>query len=372
MRFGELALEEAEGAVLVHTTRAGDVTLKKGRVLGAADVAALRAAGLATVIAARLEEGDVAEDAAATALARALAGAGTRREAAKTGRCNLYAAHAGLLLVDAPELARINAVDESLTVATIAADTPVRAGDMVATVKVIPFSVQREVLARAIGARAGELVRNPDEADIVRIPDQADHEAVAGDGNSGAGVRDPDGDVSVRIPDSATSVRNPDNVGNVRFPDGSPEWQRSEENDLRPGDPTAQPVAAVQVRPWLGRRAGLVLTRFADTHPSLLEKSEAAQRERMRRCGGELAEVRTVAHREADVAAALRELAALGLDPILAMGASAIMDRRDVIPAAVVREGGALIRFGMPVDPGNLLLLATLPVGAAGSGSEPK
>ncbi len=171
MRFGELAIEEAEGAVLVHTTRAGDVTLKKGRVLGAADVAALRAAGIAAVIAARLEEGDVAEDAAATALALALAGGGTRREAAKTGRCNLHAAHAGLLLVDAAEIGRINSVDESLTVATIAADTPVRAGDLVATVKVIPFSVERQVLARALDARDGAMVRDPDIGSCVRLPD---------------------------------------------------------------------------------------------------------------------------------------------------------------------------------------------------------
>ncbi len=38
-------------------------------------------------------------------------------------------------------------------------------------------------------------------------------------------------------------------------------------------------------------------------------------------------------------------------------GASAILDRRDVIPAAIVAAGGAIDHFGMPVDPGNLLLM---------------
>ncbi len=43
---------------------------------------------------------------------------------------------------------------------------------------------------------------------------------------------------------------------------------------------------------------------------------------------------------------------------VLVAGASAILDRRDVIPASVVALGGAIDHFGMPVDPGNLLLMA--------------
>ena len=51
--------------------------------------------------------------------------------------------------------------------------------------------------------------------------------------------------------------------------------------------------------------------------------------------------------------------AALGhpIDLLLIHGASAILDRRDVIPAAIVAAGGRVDHFGMPVDPGNLLLL---------------
>ena len=47
-------------------------------------------------------------------------------------------------------------------------------------------------------------------------------------------------------------------------------------------------------------------------------------------------------------------------DLIIAFGASAITDRRDVIPAAIEMAGGRIEQFGMPVDPGNLLLLASL------------
>ena len=45
---------------------------------------------------------------------------------------------------------------------------------------------------------------------------------------------------------------------------------------------------------------------------------------------------------------------------LLIHGASAIVDRRDVIPAAIEAAGGTIDHFGMPVDPGNLLLLGRL------------
>ena len=47
-------------------------------------------------------------------------------------------------------------------------------------------------------------------------------------------------------------------------------------------------------------------------------------------------------------------------DPILVFGASAIVDRGDVIPSAVVKAGGEVLHLGMPVDPGNLMMLGAL------------
>ena len=60
----------------------------------------------------------------------------------------------------------------------------------------------------------------------------------------------------------------------------------------------------------------------------------------------------------------------------MVFGASAITDRRDVIPTAVEMAGGKIEQLGMPVDPGNLLLIASLdgkPVlGAPGCARSPK
>jgi molybdenum cofactor cytidylyltransferase len=52
-------------------------------------------------------------------------------------------------------------------------------------------------------------------------------------------------------------------------------------------------------------------------------------------------------------------------DLVIVFGASAITDRRDVIPAAIESAGGAIEQFGMPVDPGNLLLLGKTRSGKA-------
>jgi len=46
-----------------------------------------------------------------------------------------------------------------------------------------------------------------------------------------------------------------------------------------------------------------------------------------------------------------------GAELVIVFGASAIADRRDVIPAAIEAVGGDIEHFGMPVDPGNLMLI---------------
>ncbi len=74
MRFGEVPLAEAEGAILAHSLRLGAHALKKGRVLSAADIAALAAAGVGEVVAARLDPGDIREDEAAARIAASVAG----------------------------------------------------------------------------------------------------------------------------------------------------------------------------------------------------------------------------------------------------------------------------------------------------------
>lgn len=275
MKFGPRSPLEARGAINVHTIRAGAQAIKKGSVIGEREIAALVAAKIESLVCAELEPGELSEDAAAEEIGRALVGANVTLDAAHTGRANLRASAAGVFVVDADVVARINTIDEAITLATVSPDLPVRAGAYVATVKIIPFGVAASAVEAACA-----------------------------------------------IARSASS--------------------------------------SISVAPFRGRRAGLVLTKFAATHARILDRAAHTQAARLEMVGSEIARELRVDHDVAAVAAALAALSAAKLDPILVMGASAIVDRRDVIPEALVRAGGSIVRFGMPSDPGNLLLLGTL------------
>lgn len=105
------------------------------------------------------------------------------------------------------------------------------------------------------------------------------------------------------------------------------------------------------------KTARLILTETPNFKPSLLAKGEASVRARTTALGLDLQSVETVAHTQTAVANALQNASA---DITLILGASATSDRQDVAPAALVSAGGTLTRFGMPVDPGNLLFFGDL------------
>ena len=291
MKFGPIPLAEATGAILAHSVKCSTAAFKKGRVLSPDDLAVLDRAGIAEIMAARLESGDVAEDEAAKALAEAAAGDGTEVAEPFTGRANLYAAEPGLAVVDAQRVTEVNAIDEALTIATIAPYDQVEPGQLLATIKIIPFAAPALALDMAVSIAAG------------------------------------DGPL-------------------------------------------------VRVAPLVPHRAGLILTRSAGTKESVLEKTTGVTRDRLEGLGSRLDEVRICDHEAAEVAAAISELRQLDCRPILLFGASAIVDRRDVIPAAIELAGGSVDHFGMPVDPGNLLLLGRLGavpvIGLPGCARSPK
>ncbi len=277
-----MPLHEAEGCVLAHTIRLHGRVLHKGSILDAGATAALGAAGYGRIIAARLDPGDVAEDEAAWRLAQALLAPEACRNLAPgrpaTGRVNLAASCFGLFRADPARIDAMNAVHEAITIATLPDATPVSPGELVATVKIIPFAVPGAALARAL-----------------------------------------------RL---------------------------------------ATDMAALRLPGFRPLRTGLIMTQLPGTKPSVLASTARVTRERIERLGGTLLPPITVPHDTTSVAGALRTLLPEA-ELVLIAGASAVMDRNDVAPAAIVAAGGAsggmIEHFGMPVDPGNLIC-----VGSAG------
>src|SRR5262249_25959848 len=100
MKFGAVPVADAEGGVAVHSIRQGGLVLQKGTLSGKTETAALKAAGIAEIVVGRIEPGDVSEGAAAAEIAAAIAGEGVHVERAFTGRANLFAEAAGVLVVD--------------------------------------------------------------------------------------------------------------------------------------------------------------------------------------------------------------------------------------------------------------------------------
>jgi len=291
MKFGSVPIAEAVGGTAVHSIRQGDFVLKKGTLIGPAEVAALKTAGVKEITVARLDPGDVSEDQAAADIAAAIAGEGVRIDRAFTGRCNLFAESAGVLVVDRDAVDALNRIDEAVTLATLSAYKPVVEGEMIATVKIIPFAVAKAARDQAMAAAA-----------------------------------------------------------------------------------KAKPV--IRVAPYKLRKIGVVSTLLPGLAPKVIEKTLKITTARIAPAGATIIAEKRVPHDQAALARAIDELLKAGAELVIVFGASAIADRRDVIPAAIEAVGGDIEHFGMPVDPGNLMLIGKArgqPVlGAPGCARSPK
>ena len=276
MKFEVTPLDDAEGAILAHTVRWESGSMRKGIRLGRREIARLRAAKVASVMAAREEFGDLHENAAAERMARAVAPDperhGLRVGPARHGRVNLFATMPGVIRIRTSDVTNFNRVSEAAAISTLPDFDRVRPGRLVATVKVIPFAISEEIVERAEGTLSCE----------------------------------------------------------------SP---------------------AMVVHPVRIRFADLLATRGEWTPESLAARGIDAVRGRLQSLGIPLASAREIPHAEEPLAKALSESSA---ELLLVLGDTVTSDRGDVVPSAIRRAGGRVRRFGMPVDPGNLLLLAEL------------
>jgi molybdenum cofactor cytidylyltransferase len=133
--------------------------------------------------------------------------------------------------------------------------------------------------------------------------------------------------------------------------------------------------AMARVTPFRRVRAGLIATQLPTLKQSVMDKTRDLLAERLGHSGSRIVEEARVAHTSEAVAAKIAQMVGQR-DLIVVFGASAVTDPDDVIPAAIRRAGGVVERVGMPVDPGNLLVLGSvggIPViGAPGCARSPK
>jgi len=132
------------------------------------------------------------------------------------------------------------------------------------------------------------------------------------------------------------------------------------EDDLRACSKVFSGEPALRVALLSSFDAGLVLTQLPGMSQSLLERASRAQRARLGALGSRVRREVRCEHSSVAVARAIAALLEEGCNPILLLGASAIVDRGDVIPCGLREVGGEVVHLGMPVDPGNLLMVGRI------------
>ncbi|OHV81160.1 NTP transferase domain-containing protein [Rhizobium sp. LCM 4573] len=293
MPFGTFELRNAEGVVLAHSIRLSSGRLSKGHVLTVNDIETLVGEGIDSVVALRVGPDDLLEDEASREIANAIAPDYLRFSEATTGRVNVYAKIDGIFVADKAVVDELNRIDPAITLACLADHVPVRTGDMVATVKIIPLAVSRD----KVRAATGLLSRS----------------------------------------------------------------------------------TAFEVKPYRPRTVTLVATELPSLKTSVMDRTARLLEQRLSISGSRLINERRVPHATEPLAETLRQVTRDRNDEramIIVFGASAVADFDDVIPAAIRAAGGEVEHVGMPVDPGNLLVLGrigeTPVVGAPGCARSPK
>jgi molybdenum cofactor cytidylyltransferase len=280
MKFGVVPLSQAKGKILGHNIAGPDGRrlLRKGKSIDDDDLLALSSIGRENVYVAELEPDDVNENEAARRVAQLCAGPGVRLVGPAAGRVNLLAEGLGVLRIAVDLLESVNQL-EGLTLATKYAHTLVHPKEIVATVKIIPYSLPLAYLTRVAELAAAR------PAPLVSV-DLLTPQPVS------------------MIFSGSASVREKLNA------DFTPLLER-----VQAVGSTITSTDYVPLEDAAGetRLANLLLQRCKD-----------------------------------------------GAKLILLAGETAIMDRYDIIPRALERAGGRVEVIGVPVDPGNLLMLGYL------------
>jgi molybdenum cofactor cytidylyltransferase len=117
----------------------------------------------------------------------------------------------------------------------------------------------------------------------------------------------------------------------------------------------SESAPVISVRELQPRSVALIVSGPNSERESMLEDFTPPVRLRIEKLGGTLDAVEYVGHNAASIADAI--MTQQSHDLIILAGISATIDHEDVIPSALRAAGGSVAHFGVPVDPGSLLML---------------
>ena len=290
MKIKSLAPQDSIGAVLAQTYNLPGKVISKGTFVTNEFVGYFKTGNVKTILCAVPEEGDIHEDEAAEAISSAIDKNHIYADKASTGRVNFKSQSLCLVRYDRDFIKEVNLVDESIAFSIVEHNQLLAEGDLIATLKIIPFFMQKKYVDRVIKILAKD--------ELFKI------------------------------------------------------------HSLKKKEVT------------------LIQTCFEWQKKSIFTATSNVTKARLEALGCSLKKEKLINHDYDTLRAIIRSSVKDEPEILLVSGASAITDRSDYIPKAILSEGGKIIQYGLAVDPGNLLLIGkvgnTTVIGMPGCARSPK
>ena len=290
MKIKSLGPQDSIGAVLAQTYNLPGKVISKGTFVTNEFVGYFKTGNVKTILCAVPEEGDIHEDEAAEAISSAIDKNHIYADKASTGRVNFKSQSLCLVRYDRDFIKEVNLVDESIAFSIVEHNQLLAEGDLIATLKIIPFFMQKKYVDRVIKILAKD--------ELFKI------------------------------------------------------------HSLKKKEVT------------------LIQTCFEWQKKSIFTATSNVTKARLEALGCSLKKEKLINHDYDTLRAIIRSSVKNEPEILLVSGASAITDRSDYIPKAILSEGGEIIQYGLAVDPGNLLLIGkvgnTTVIGMPGCARSPK
>ena len=273
MFFGKIKVKDSLNCILAHTITINNKTFKKGTIISDIEKKYFSTNKIKTIVCAKLDKNDIHEDKAANLIIKKFQNNSLAVEKAFTGRANILANKSGLLVINEEKINSFNKISDDITIATLKNNCKVKKGEMIATIKIISFSVKLLFINK-----------------IQKL-----------------------------------FLKN-----------------------------------ALIINPFQNKKCALILTHYNNMNIKLNTITEKRIKERLKNLNCILDTINYCEHDTKDISKNINSNLKNKIEVIMVLGSSAIVDINDKIPEAIKLSKGKIIRFGMPVDPGNLLLLGKI------------
>ena len=124
---------------------------------------------------------------------------------------------------------------------------------------------------------------------------------------------------------------------------------------------------SLSIKPFVRNNLTIIFTKSQISKKSLYEKSKISTIARLKNLGLFAEKIIEIPHSYISLESELKRVCekikqddTFDTSCILIFSAIATTDRQDIVPQSIVRSGGSILRFGLPVDPGNLTVIAEL------------